>query len=66
MLKAKEVRGLSVKEINERIREEKEQLRELNFRHAIAQLENPLILREKRRFLARLKTILKDIEQVSG
>ena len=66
MLKAKEVRGLSVKEINERIREEKEQLRELNFRHAIAQLENPLIPREKRRFLARLKTILKDIEQVSG
>ncbi len=66
MLKAKEVRGLSVKEINERIREEKEQLRELNFRHAIAQLENPMILREKRRFLARLKTILKDIEQVSG
>ena len=66
MLKAKEVRGLSVEEINERIREEKEQLRELNFRHAIAQLENPLILREKRRFLARLKTILKDIEQVSG
>ncbi len=66
MLKAKEVRGLSVKEINERIREEEEQLRDLNFRHAIAQLENPLILREKRRFLARLKTILKDIEQVAG
>ncbi len=66
MLKAKEVRGLSVKEINERIREEEEQLRELNFRHAIAQLENPLILREKRRFLARLKTILKDLDQVSG
>ncbi len=66
MLKAKEVRGLSVKEITERIREEEEQLRELNFRHAIAQLENPMILREKRRFLARLKTILKDLEQVSG
>ena len=66
MLKAKEVRGRSVKESNERIREEEEQLRELNFRHAIAQLENPMILREKRRFLARLKTILKQIEPVSG
>lgn len=65
MLKAKEVRGLSVEEINERIREEEEQLRELNFRHAIAHLENPLILREKSRFLARLKTILKEIEGVS-
>jgi len=59
MLKAKEVRGLSNEEIAERIREEEEQLRELNFRHAIAQLENPLLLREKRRFVARLKTILK-------
>jgi large subunit ribosomal protein L29 len=66
MLKAKEVRGLSVEEINERIREEEEQLRELSFRHAIAHLENPLLLREKRRFLARLKTILKEIEGVSG
>lgn len=60
MLKAKEVRGLSNEEIAERIREEEEQLRELSFRHAIAQLENPLLLREKRRFVARLKTILKE------
>lgn len=62
MLKAKEVHALSVEEIRERVREEMEQLRELSFRHAIAHLENPLILREKRRFLARLKTILKEIE----
>lgn len=62
MLKAKEVHALSVEEIRERVREETEQLRELSFRHAIAQLENPMILREKRRFLARLKTILKEIE----
>ncbi len=61
MLKAKEVRALSVEEITERIREEEEQLRELSFRHAIAQLENPMLLREKRRFLARLKTIFKEV-----
>ena len=62
MLKAKEVHALSVEEIRERARDETEKLRELSFRHAIAQLENPMILREKRRFLARLKTILKEIE----
>ena len=61
MLNAKEVRGLSEDEIRERIREEEEQLRELSFRHAIAQLENPLLLRQKRRFLARMKTILKEV-----
>ncbi len=60
MMKAPEVRALSTKEVEERIREEEEQLSELKFRHAIAQLENPMILREKRRFLARLRTILKE------
>ena len=60
MMKAPEVRALSRKEVEERIREEEEQLSELKFRHAIAQLENPLLLREKRRFLARLRTILKE------
>ena len=60
MMYAKEVRTLSTKEIVERIREEQEQLMELEFRHAIAQLENPMILRQKRRFVARLKTILRE------
>jgi large subunit ribosomal protein L29 len=60
MMKAPEVRALSKKEVEERIREEEEQLSELRFRHAIAQLENPMLLREKRRFLARLRTILKE------
>ncbi len=59
-MKAPDVRALSIQEVQERIREEEEQLAELKFRHAIAQLENPMLLREKRRFLARLKTILKE------
>lgn len=67
-MKAKEVRGLSTEEVVERIREEEEQLRQLTFQHAIAQLENPMILRDKRRFVARLKTILheREQEQVKG
>lgn len=60
MMKAHEIRVLSIQEVQERIREEEEQLSELKFRHAIAQLENPMLLREKRRFLARLRTILKE------
>ena len=65
-MKAKEIRGLSVEEIRERVREEEEQLRQLSFQHAIAQLENPMILRQKRRLVARLKTILKDKAAVEG
>jgi large subunit ribosomal protein L29 len=57
-MKAKEIRDLSVEEITQRIKEEKEQLEHLAFQHAVAELPNPVLLREKRRLLARLKTIL--------
>ncbi|MCY4171844.1 MAG: 50S ribosomal protein L29 [Bacteroidetes bacterium] len=62
MMKVADVRALSIDEIQERIREETEQLSELKFRHTIAHLENPMLLREKRRFLARLTTVLKERE----
>ena len=39
--------------------EEEDQLERLRFRHSVhGRLENPMILRTKRRFVARLKTIL--------
>lgn len=62
-MKAKEIHDLSVDEIKTRIAEEKEQLQQLSFQHAIAQLQNPMVLRDKRRLIARLSTILKQKEQ---
>ena len=59
-MKAKEIRDLSTEEIQTQITEEKEQLSHLQFQHAIADLQNPMILRDKRRFIARLETILKE------
>jgi large subunit ribosomal protein L29 len=61
-MKAKEVRELSTEEIQQRIRDEERDLDALTFQHAIAQLEDPLVLRRKRREVARLKTILKEKE----
>ena len=61
-MKAKEVRELSTEEIQQRIRDEERDLDALTFQHAIAQLEDPLVLRRKRREVARLKTILKETE----
>jgi len=55
-----EIRDLSEKEIETRIDEEQEQLEQLRFQHAVAHLENPSILRQKRRLVARLKTILNE------
>ena len=59
-MKAKEIRELSTEEIQSRISEESEQLGHLRFQHAIADLQNPMILRDKRRFIAQLETILKE------
>ncbi len=65
-MKAKEIKELSHEEIAERIREESEQLRQLHFQHAIAELPNPMVLRQKRRLVARLRTILHEKEQTAG
>jgi large subunit ribosomal protein L29 len=60
-MEADQIRDLSVEEIKTRIDEEEEELEELQFQHAIrGRLENPIILRTKRRFIARLKTILNE------
>ncbi|TDI77722.1 MAG: 50S ribosomal protein L29 [Bacteroidetes bacterium] len=55
---AKEIRELSSEEIAEHIRDEQEQLTLLRFQHEIADLQNPMVLRDKRRLIGRLSTIL--------
>ena len=59
-MKAKEIRDLKVEEIESRIQEETDQIDHLRFQHAIATLDNPMVLREKRRLIARLKSILNE------
>lgn len=55
---AEQIRKLSLDEIETRIDEEQEELEELRFQHAIrGRLENPMLLRTKRRLVARLKTV---------
>lgn len=58
-MKPKEIRDLSEQEIEQRIQDDEQELSSLTFQQAIAGLENPLILRSRRREIARLKTILK-------
>jgi large subunit ribosomal protein L29 len=49
---------MTTPELKERIFEEKKDLARLTMAHAISPLENPLVLREKRRSIARLHTEL--------
>lgn len=59
-MKANEVREMSSEEIAQRIQDEKDQLSHLRFQHAVAELPNPIIIRQKRRLIARLSGILNE------
>ena len=58
-MKAKEIRDLSVEEIEQQLLAVREQIQHLRFQHAVADLPNPMILRDKRRLVAQLETILR-------
>jgi large subunit ribosomal protein L29 len=53
------IRSMEADEIETRIKGLEEELFNLRFRNAMKQLENPLEIRNVRRDLARLKTVLK-------
>lgn len=61
-MKTNEIRKLSTEEINKKIAESKEELFNLRMKQATGGLENPKRLRELRKTVARLKTILKERE----
>lgn len=59
-MKAKEIREMTIKEIQERIDAEKSILLKLKLNHAITPLDNPMKIRQTRRNIARLMTILNE------
>ena len=59
-MKPTEVRELTLSEILEKIENEENFITKQKLNHAISPLDNPLKIRESRRNLARLKTILKE------
>ena len=61
-MKANEIRKLSTEEINTKINESKEELFNLRMKHATGSLEKPSRIRELRKQVARMKTILKERE----
>ena len=61
-MKTNEIRKLSTEEINKKIAESKEELFNLRMKQATGSLENPSRLRELRKTVARLKTILRERE----
>ena len=59
-LKANPMRDMGVDELQTRVAELREELFNLRFRNSLKQLDNPLKIRESRREMARLLTVLNE------
>lgn len=61
-MELKKIREMSEMELNAELLKMKKDLFNLRFQHVTGQLENPVQLRELRRDIARVKTIIREKE----
>jgi large subunit ribosomal protein L29 len=61
-VKAQSMKEMTLDEITQRVSELREELFNLRFRNSMRQLDNPLKIRESRREMARLLTVLREKE----
>ena len=62
MMKAKELKNLSVAELTKKLDELKKDLFMLRMQHATNQLDNPMQLANVKKDIARIKTIIREKE----
>ncbi len=62
-MKAQELRELSPEQLGEKLKELKHELFNLRFQHAINQLDNPHKISEVKHDIARVMTVLREIEK---
>jgi large subunit ribosomal protein L29 len=53
------IKGLSVEDLKVQLEQSKQRLKKLEFAHAISPLENPMSIRDLRKDVARIETLLK-------
>lgn len=61
-MKASEVRELSLEEMHRKVTDLKEELFNLRFQDEIGQLENPQKMKQTKRDIARIKTVIRESE----
>ena len=61
-MELKKMRDMTEVELNTELSKMKKELFNLRFRHATGQLENPVQMRELKRNIARVKTIIREKE----
>jgi large subunit ribosomal protein L29 len=62
MMKAKEIKNLSVEELTKKLDDLKKDLFMLRMQHATNQLDNPMQLNAVKKDIARVKTIIREKE----
>jgi large subunit ribosomal protein L29 len=62
-MKSKEIRDMSIDQLKQQLISKEEELFNLKIQLSTKQLENPMKIREARRHVARLKTILRENEK---
>ena len=61
-MKAKEIKALSPSELDAKLTELKDELFKLRFQQAINQLDNPMRIGAVKKDIARIKTVMRDVE----
>jgi large subunit ribosomal protein L29 len=61
-MKASQIRDMNIDEMEQKLSDLKGELFNLSFQHEIGQLENPQRMKETKRDIARIKTIIREVE----
>ncbi|MGD8962155.1 MAG: 50S ribosomal protein L29 [Desulfobacterales bacterium] len=61
-MKASEIREMNLEELQRKVNDLKEELFNLRFQHEIGQLENPNKMKQTRKDIAQVKTIIREFE----
>ncbi len=62
-MKASKIRDMNLDEMQSKISDLREELFNLRFQHEIGQLENPQRMKQTKRDIARIETIIKEVTQ---
>ena len=65
-MNAKEIRELSVAELNEKLADLKDELYKLRFQHAINQLDNPMRITAVKKDIARVQTVIRELQSADS
>jgi large subunit ribosomal protein L29 len=60
-MKASEIRDMNLDEMHGKVSDLREELFNLRFQHEIGQLENPQRMKQTKRDIARIETIIKEV-----